>query len=114
MPAASTFRGHGVLAGNGTARGRPRVGAAWGCAAVAIGVAPAVARLRPVAAVAASCTPKHNGLTAKDARVIVYGQYTGDRRLQRGRVDDVLRVLAAQGATGCDRAARGERRGVSA
>ncbi len=51
--------------------------AAWGCAVAAIGVAPAVARLRPVAAVAGSCTPKYKGLTAKNARLIVYGQYTG-------------------------------------
>lgn len=51
--------------------------AAWGCAAAAIGVAPAVAGLRPVVTVAASCTSRHKDVTAKTARVIVYGQYTG-------------------------------------
>jgi hypothetical protein len=56
---------------------RGAVAVAWGCAAAAIGVAPAVAGLRPVATVATSCTPKHKGVRAKNARVIVYGQYTG-------------------------------------
>jgi hypothetical protein len=50
--------------------------AVFGCAAAAIGVAPAVAALQPKAT-AASCTPEHEGVTAKNARVIVYGQYAG-------------------------------------
>jgi hypothetical protein len=51
--------------------------ATLGCVAGAIGVAPAVAGPRPAGTTAASCTPKHHGVTAKDARVIVYGQYAG-------------------------------------
>lgn len=51
--------------------------AIWGCAAVAIGVAPAVAGSRSATAAAASCTPKYKGVTSKNARVIVYEQYAG-------------------------------------
>ncbi len=76
---------------------RPALVAAWGCAALAVAVAPAVARLRPVAAAAASCTPKHNGLTAKNARVIVYGEYTGIDAYSGGESTTYYACLRANG-----------------
>ena len=56
---------------------RGAMGVVGGCAAVAMGVAPALAARRPAARVAGSCTPRHEGVTAKSARVIVYGQDDG-------------------------------------
>jgi hypothetical protein len=50
---------------------------AGACAVVAVGVAPAVARPRSARTVAAPCPPKHTGVTAKTARVVVYARQTG-------------------------------------
>ena len=51
--------------------------AALGCSATAIGVAPALGGPRAAAPASASCTPKHEGVTSKSPRVIVYGQDSG-------------------------------------
>jgi len=68
-----------------------------GCAAAAIGVASAVARSHRVMTAAASCTPKHPGVTAKNARVIVYGQYTGVDSYSGGALTTYYACLRPRG-----------------
>jgi hypothetical protein len=81
------------------ARHALRVGmvVAFGCAATAIGVASAVARSRLVAAAAASCSPRLQGVTAKTGRMIVDAQPDGTDSYSGGSLTAYYACLRPNG-----------------
>ncbi len=71
--------------------------AASACAVTAMGVASAVARPHLVARAAASCSPKHQGVTAKTGRVIVYTKPTGIDAYSGGTLTTYYACLRPKG-----------------
>jgi hypothetical protein len=71
--------------------------AVGGCAAVAIGVAPAIARPRLAATAVASCSPMHHRVTAKTGRVIVYAQPSGIDSYSGGSLTTYYACLRPKG-----------------
>jgi hypothetical protein len=76
---------------------RAGMAAALGCAATAICVASAVARPRLVASAIASCSPRHQRVTAKTGRVIVYAQPTGIDSYSGGSLTTYYACLRPKG-----------------